>query len=72
VRGCALRRGEFSCPIRPVLRFTIRDGWVSITDLKQLTERAAPLLDTHEQSSPAYSQQDGRNSDGVTGRAEPG
>ena len=32
----------------------IRDGWVSITDLKQLTARAAALLDVHERSTPAY------------------
>lgn len=32
----------------------IRDGWVSITDLKQLAARAAALLDVHERSTPAY------------------
>jgi CRP-like cAMP-binding protein len=33
---------------------TVRDGTVVISNLKRLVERAAALLDTHEQSTPAY------------------
>ena len=33
---------------------TVRDGHVSITDLKVLAQRAAPLLDVYERSDPAY------------------
>ena len=33
---------------------TIRNGRVQITDLNSLVRRAAPLLDAHERSDPAY------------------
>jgi hypothetical protein len=33
---------------------TIRDGLVTIDSIDRLVERAYPLLDAHERSSPAY------------------
>lgn len=34
---------------------TLREGWVRVSDLPQLTASAAALLDVHERSTPAYS-----------------
>jgi CRP/FNR family transcriptional regulator, anaerobic regulatory protein len=33
---------------------TVRDGWVTITDLEGLAGCAAPLLDAHERTTPEY------------------